>query len=54
MRKNLINCNDNEEIVFVSNIDNNDETKYLILSNYRILYSFNKLSSFNEIHLYQI
>lgn len=46
MRKNLIEENDNEEISFISHIEADDESRYLLLSNYRILYCSHQLTSF--------
>lgn len=54
MRKNQIEQNDNEFISFISYIDEGDESRYLVLSNYRILYCSYQLLSFKEIQLYKI
>jgi hypothetical protein len=54
MRKQQIDENNNEEVSFIGNVETNDETKYLLLSNYRILYCNHKISSVTEIQLYRI
>lgn len=55
MRKNQIQRNDSESCSYVGFIEEeDDESKYLVLSNYRILYCNYQLLSFKEVQLYKI
>ena len=54
MRKNQIKQNDSETISFISYMEEDDDSKYLVLSNYRILYCTYQLLSFKEVQLYKI
>jgi hypothetical protein len=54
MRKNQIQQNDSETISFIYYIDEGDDSKYLVLSNYRVLYCTYQLLSFKEVQLYKI
>ena len=54
MVKNQIQQNDSETISFISYMEEDDDSKYLVLSNYRILYCTYQLLSFKEVQLYKI